>query len=83
MTENPLRQNLAQSRVPSLLVRPLTLQTSTLFGADRGYGRVTAPPPRAGLQVLALSAEGMFQGQDPGPERGGGGWMLCGRKALV
>lgn len=71
MTENPLRQNLARKRVPSLVVRPLTLRTSTLFGAASGCGRVMAPP-RAGLQVLALSAEGMFQGQDPGPERGRG-----------
>lgn len=31
MTESPLRQNLAQKRVPSLVVRPLTLGTSTLF----------------------------------------------------
>lgn len=30
MTENLLRQNLAQKRVPSLVVRPLTLRTSTL-----------------------------------------------------
>lgn len=61
MTENLLRQNLAQKRVPSLVVRPLTLRTSTLFGAENGCGRVMAPP-RAGLPVLALSAEGMFQG---------------------
>lgn len=71
MTENPRRQNLARKRVPSLVVRPLTLRTSTLFGAASGCGRVMAPP-RAGLQVPALSAEGMFQGQDPGPERGRG-----------
>lgn len=71
MTENPLRQNLVRKRVPSLVLRPLTLRTGTLFGATSGCGRGMAPP-RAGLRVPALSAEGMFQAQDPGPERGGG-----------
>lgn len=34
MTENPLRQHLAQKRVHSLVVRPLTLWISTSFGVQ-------------------------------------------------
>lgn len=65
INENPLGQNLAHrtGSLPSV-GGPLTLQTNALLGYS--VPRVTVgekwPTPRAGLQLLALRAQGTFQG---------------------
>lgn len=63
VTENPLRQNLAQEKAPPFVVGPLTLQTDPVFSFSPGSrcGRVTAHsrrPERGGGQLDAVWMRG-------------------------
>lgn len=66
VTENPLRQNLAQEKAPPFVVGPLTLQTDPVFSFSPGSccGRVTAHsqgPESGGGQLDAV----WMRGTDP------------------